>query len=65
MDLIHRLFEILNSFKGFRALYKVRDPQHMLIEHNGVRYAVKFIEIKHPNENVTTDVEQLKYYFFK
>ncbi len=61
MKLIHKLHEILNLCKGFEVGYSGGDKDHMLIEYDGKRYAVKIAEIEHPSENIFDDVKNIRY----
>lgn len=58
------LHEALNMLKGFVAGYSTatfRDGK-MVIEHEGVRYFLKIEKIDHPSENISKDIDKLKYW---
>lgn len=58
------LHEVLNLLKGFGAGYSsetFRDGK-MVIEHEGVRYFLKIEKIDHPSENISKDIDKLKYW---
>lgn len=61
MEIIHKLYEILELCKGFKAGYDGNDDEHMLIEYKGKRYAVKIAEIEHPSENIFDDIRNIRY----
>ena len=62
MKLIQKLHQILNLCKGFEVGYSSGDKNHMIIDYEGKRYAVKIAEIENPSEDVFEDISKLKYY---
>lgn len=65
MEVITKIYEVLNNVKGFDAGYstKTMDDGYMMIDYEGRRYAVKLKEIKVPNDNPVKDIDDLQYYF--
>ena len=47
LNLIHKIFEVLNECKNFKAGYSgVSAPNgYMMIEYNNIKYAVRIIEM--------------------
>ena len=64
MEIITKIYEVLNNVKGFEAGYSTKnmDAGYMMIEYNGKRYAVKMKEIKIPCDNPVKDIDNLEYY---
>lgn len=60
---ITTLHKALNMIKGFTAGYSTDTfgDGYMMIEYDGVRYAVKLEEIKTPSEDPADDLERLRY----
>ena len=64
MEVIIKIFEVLNNIKGFEAGYSTKNMSqgYMLIKYKGKSYAVKLKEIEVPNDNPVKDIDDLQYY---
>lgn len=62
MNLIRKIYEILNLCKDFEVGYNSACKDSMIIDYNGRRYAVNFIEITNPSESIFDDLGKLNQY---
>lgn len=62
MNLIRKIYEILNLCKDFDVGFTSLIPNCMIIDYNGRRYAVNFTEILNPSESIFDDLGKLGQY---
>ncbi len=63
-ELIHKIHSILGNVKDFETGYssKTIGDGYMLIEYKGKRYAVKAVEIDNQRDDISKDIDRVKYF---
>lgn len=58
MQMIMKLYEILNMIKGFTVSYTTKNNSSFIIDYNDRRYKVTLEEIKESSNEALSDIEK-------
>ena len=54
----HKIYEIFNMIKGFKAGYSSRSTNKLILDYNGDRYILTLEKIDNPSDDMLKDTDK-------